>query len=144
MDESKTEEMKFVKQISSMFKERARAASQPHEEKSVAVEKARAIAEPHGEKAVEKQIYQQIKKLESEHKSKIDINMSRIQSLRHSQEKLKIAIDILRELELSVPPEFNTRLNSYPQEIKNLEVEVDREKIFLNYLHTRIMPLIEK
>ncbi len=125
MDESRTEEMKFVRQISSVFKEKAKAP-QPAEEKPA------------------EKIILQIKKLENEHKSKIDANLSRIQNLRQNQEKLKIALDILQELELSIPAEYTARLNSYPVEIKALESEIDREKIFLNYLQSRVLPLIEK
>lgn len=127
MDESRTEEMKIVKQISSILREKTKPpAAQQVEEKSM------------------DRIYLQIKKLENEHKSRIDANLSRIQSLRQNQEKLKIAIDILQELELSIPAEYSARLNSYPQEIKALESEIDREKIFLNYLQGRVLPLIEK
>jgi ABC-type phosphate transport system auxiliary subunit len=126
MDESKTDEMKLVRQISSMFKEKGKAQTQSAEEKPA------------------QRIYLQIKKLENEHKSKIDANLSRIHNLRQNQEKLKIALDILRELDLSIPAEYNARLNSYPQEINALESEIDREKIFLNYLQSRVLPLIEK
>lgn len=127
MDESKTEEMKIVKQISSILREKAKAP----------------VAQQVEDKSMDK-IYMKIKKLESEHKSKIDANLSRIQTLRQNQEKLKIALDILQELDLSIPPEYSARLNSYPQEIMALESEIDREKIFLNYLQSRVLPLIEK
>ncbi|MEM2925664.1 MAG: hypothetical protein QXJ68_08270 [Methanocellales archaeon] len=127
MDDSKTEEMKIVKQISSILREKAKPpAAQQVEDKSM------------------DKVYMKIKKLENEHKSKIDANLSRIQILRQNQEKLKIALDILQELDLSIPAEYSTRLNSYPQEIMALESEIDREKIFLNYLQSRVLPLIEK
>ncbi len=127
MDEIKGDDKKFVKQISSMFHERPKPPAAIQEEKTA-----------------DRQLYLQIRKLENEHKSKIETNLSRIKNLREKQEKLKIAMDILREVELGIPQEYTTRLNSYPQEIKTLEIEIEREKIFLNYLQTKVLPTIEK
>ena len=127
MDEIKGDDKKFVKQISSMFHERPKPPAVIPEEKNA-----------------DRQLYLQIRKLENEHKSKIETNLSRIKNLREKQEKLKIAMDILREVELNIPQEYTTRLNSYPQEIKTFEIEIEREKIFLNYLQTKVLPTIEK
>lgn len=97
------------------------------------------------EKASEKQsIPNQLRKLESEHQTKIDILSQRINVLKEEQEKLKNALDILKELNLNIPTEYSKKLNDYPEQMKNLEGEVEREKIFLDYLQNKIFPAIQE
>jgi hypothetical protein len=92
----------------------------------------------------EKTIVLQLKKLESEHRSKIDIYTKKIQDLKAEQEKLKMAIEILRQLKLNIPSEYSLKMNQYPEEIKALENEIEHEKIFLDYLQNRVLPLFSQ
>ncbi|MEM2933359.1 MAG: hypothetical protein QXL78_00375 [Methanocellales archaeon] len=89
----------------------------------------------------EKSFVLQLKKLESEHQSKIDIYTKRIQELKTEEEKLKIAIEILKQLKLNIPPEYSHKLNQYPEEIKSLENEIQHEKIYLDYLQNKVLPI---
>lgn len=89
----------------------------------------------------EKSIVLQLKKLESEHQSKIDIYNKKIQDLKAEQEKLKMAIELLKQLKLNIPSEYSLKLNQYPEEIKALENEIQHEKIYLDYLQNRVLPI---
>ncbi|MEM2990545.1 MAG: hypothetical protein QXQ02_05105 [Halobacteria archaeon] len=89
----------------------------------------------------EKSIVLQLKKLESEHQSKIDIYNNKIQDLKAEQEKLKMAIELLKQLKLNIPSEYSLKLNQYPEEIKALENEIQHEKIYLDYLQNRVLPI---
>jgi hypothetical protein len=86
----------------------------------------------------------ELRALENEHQAKIDMLSKNLQSISDSQAKLKSALDALRELNLSIPTEFTSRLDRYPVEIEKLEAELEREKVLLNYLQTRVLPLIQK
>ncbi|MEM2924762.1 MAG: hypothetical protein QXJ68_03630 [Methanocellales archaeon] len=83
-----------------------------------------------------------IKKLESEHQSNIEQYLKRIQELGEKREKLKKAIEILLELKLNSPEEYTKQIDSYSSEIEKLGVEIERERMYLNYLQQRILPLI--
>lgn len=97
------------------------------------------------EKTAEKQsITHQLKKLESEHQTKIDILSKKIDVLKEEQEKLKNALNILKELNLNVPTEYSQKLNDYPEQMKNLEAEIKIEKTYLDYLQNKIFPAIKE
>ncbi|MEM2924634.1 MAG: hypothetical protein QXJ68_02980 [Methanocellales archaeon] len=83
-----------------------------------------------------------LKKLESEHLAKISIYTMKINRLNEDREKLKSAIEILKELNLDVPEEYNLKKRSMQEEVEALEKEVEREKMLLNYLQSKILPLI--
>lgn len=89
----------------------------------------------------EKQLIK-IKKLENEHQSNIEEYLKRIRDLGEKREKLKKAIEILLELKLSAPEEYTQQINSYSSEIENLGIEIERERMYLNYLQQKILPLI--
>ncbi|MEM2933329.1 MAG: hypothetical protein QXQ02_05525 [Halobacteria archaeon] len=89
----------------------------------------------------EKQLIK-IKKLENEHQSNIEQYLKRIRDLGEKREKLKKAIEILLELKLNAPEEYTQQINSYSSEIENLGVEIERERMYLNYLQQKILPLI--
>ncbi len=89
----------------------------------------------------EKTIVLQLKKLESEHQSKIDIYTKKIQDLKAEQEKLQMAMELLKQLKLNIPSEYILKMNQYPEEIKALENEIHHEKIFLDYLQNRVLPI---
>ena len=97
------------------------------------------------EKVAEKNsAYVKLKKLESEHQTKIGILSKKINVLKEEQEKLKSAIDILKELNLNIPSEYSKKLNDYPEEMKNLEAELKIEKTFLDYLQNKVFPAIQE
>lgn len=84
-----------------------------------------------------------LKKLESEHLAKISIYTRKISRLNEERGKLKNAIEILRELSLAIPEEYNLKQRSMMEEVEVLEAEVEREKLLLNYLQSRILPLVK-
>ncbi len=84
-----------------------------------------------------------LRKLESEHLAKIGIYTKKITRLNEDREKLNSAIEILKELSLAIPEEYNLKHRSMMEEVKVLEAEIEREKLLLNYLRSRILPLVE-
>jgi hypothetical protein len=84
-----------------------------------------------------------LRRLESEHLAKISIYTKKIGRLNEDREKLKNAMEILRELDLAIPEEYDLKHRSIMEEVKVLEAEVEREKLLLNYLQSRILPLIQ-
>lgn len=85
---------------------------------------------------------ERLKKLESEHLTNIDRYLKQIEKLRGELEKLNQAINLLREVNLEVYPEYLSKLNSYSDGIKQLEIDLAQERSFLHYLRTRVLPLI--
>ncbi|MEM2933657.1 MAG: hypothetical protein QXQ02_01580 [Halobacteria archaeon] len=85
---------------------------------------------------------ERLKKLESEHLANIDRYLKQMEKLREKHEKLNQAINLLKEINLEVYPEYLSKLNSYSDEIKQLEIDLAQEQTFLNYLRNRVLPLI--
>lgn len=84
-----------------------------------------------------------LRKLESEHLAKISIYTRKISHLRGDREKLKSAIETLRGLNLPVPEEYGLKQHHMSEEEEVLEAEVEKEKMLLNYLQSRVLILIE-
>lgn len=92
---------------------------------------------------IEKQLIPlRLKKLENEHQTNIEQYLKKIQELKDKRDKLKKATDILMELNLSAPEEYAQKMDSYPGEIEKLGIEIERERMYLNYLQTKILPLV--
>ncbi len=84
-----------------------------------------------------------LKELESEHQSSIERSFRKIQDVKEKRDKLKTALDILIELSLYIPEEYGQQLDSYPSEIEKLGTEIEQERMKLNYLRTKVIPLID-
>lgn len=89
----------------------------------------------------EKQLLK-LKKLENEHQNNIELYLKKIRELGEKRDKLKKAIEILLELKLSTPDEYTQQINAYSSEIENLGAKIERERLYLNYLQLKILPLI--
>ncbi|MEM2924612.1 MAG: hypothetical protein QXJ68_02855 [Methanocellales archaeon] len=85
---------------------------------------------------------ERLKKLETEHLANIDRYLKQLEKLRENHAKLSQAINLLKEINLEVYPEYLSKLNSYSNEIKQLEIDLAQEQNFLNYLRNRVLPLI--
>ncbi len=83
-----------------------------------------------------------LKELENEHQCNIEQYLKRIQELGEKREKLKKAMEILLELKLSVPEEYAHQIKSFSSEIENLGAKIERERMYLNYLQLKILPLV--
>ncbi len=81
-------------------------------------------------------------KLESEHKDKIDACTEKIGRLRESQEKLRAAMETLRGMGIPIPEECVLKHRRMTNEGNELKEEIDNEKVFLEYLQSRVLSLI--
>jgi len=123
----KTEKMGFVEELGEIF-------ASKNKNRTLTVTR---IDSPQNKEAL-----LQLKKLESEHIAKIDLYLKQIEKLKEEREKLGKAINLLKEINLEVSEEYLSRLNRYSDEIEKLELAVEREQNFLDYLRTRVFPLI--
>jgi hypothetical protein len=82
-----------------------------------------------------------LEKLEREHLANIDRYLKQIEKIKEEQAKLSQAINLLKELNLEIYPEYLSKLSHYSDNVKDLEASLAQEQSFLNYLRTRVLPL---